>query len=187
MKERTDLQAELFAAAGRVKQRHLDHLRGLGVAPSTIANLGQGQVSFGIVDAMPEAGGLYQPGEGAAHICQPVTSGGVLVDLVIWRAARPDRWWLRVGNGWALNGDDLDAIFRWGGPPPLLHLTPLDWLRAGGDGSVILDWDAPELPRLRLHSAIECAAPALRGELHKALVASIRLPSLSVAKGLAYA
>lgn len=175
-----DLLAELFTAASRVKQLHLDHIRALGVAPTTIAELGRARPAFGIAEAETEASGRYQPSGGPVHVVMPVVDGGEMVDLVAWRTTRPDRWWLRTGNGWALNPDDLRELYRWGGPPPMLHSTPLDWLRAGATGSVVLDWAAPEVGRLRWHDRIDCDDGRVAKALREAMTRAVRMPIVKV-------
>jgi len=65
-----------------------------------------------------------------------------LIDVVAWDPRKPGRWWLRRGGGF--NGpvwlgqypgcaepDDQGVVD--------LHATPLDWLRAGCTGRVLLD------------------------------------------------
>ena len=183
-----ELQAELFAAAARVTQGHLDRLRGLGVAPATLAALGRINVAFGVVNLTVDSGGTYQPGEGSAHIVQPVMEDGELIDLVAWHTMRPERWWLRNGIGFALNPDNLGSLDRWGEGPPVVHSSPLNWLRAGGEGSVILDWsDSVALGHLRAHEAISCASSALAGTLNRAMMATVRLPVVTVERRAAYA
>lgn len=178
-----NLSGELFAAASQVKQLHLDHIRALGVAPATIAELGRAQPPFGIVEAETETSGRYQPSGGPVHVVMPVLDDGALVDLVAWRTTRPDRWWLRTGNGWALNPDDLREYFRWGAAPPTLRSTPLDWLRAGAVDSVILDWSAREIGQLRLHDRIECDGRRVASALRDALARAVRMPIISVGAG----
>lgn len=183
-----ELQAELFSAAARVTQGHLDRLRGLGVSPATIAALGRSYVPFGVVNLTTESTGTYQPGDGAAHIVQPVVEDGELIDLVAWHTLRPGRWWLRNGVGWAINPEGLGEFDRWGDGPPVLHASPLDWLRAGGTGSVILDWsNRVAINELRAHDSIACASSELAGTLRKAMMATVRMPSFTVERGALYA
>ena len=62
-----------------------------------------------------------------------------IVDLVAFRPEAPKAFWLLTGHGVmlgaasAIHADYYDE-------PLLIHETPLDWLKAGGDGAVILDW-----------------------------------------------
>ncbi|OYW21980.1 hypothetical protein [Sphingomonas sp.] len=174
----SDLEAEMFGAADSVKQPHLDRIRALGVTPATIAWLGSWSVPFGVVSATTEASGIYQPGDGPAHILQPVFDNGNLIDLVIWHSMRPERWWTRTGVAWALNVDDIAAIDRWGGDALHLHASPLDWLKNGATGAVVLDWSAPEVATLRQHDRIECSTPALAATLTHALQTSVHMPAI---------
>lgn len=183
-----DLQTELSAAAGRVEQRHLDHIRALGIAPATIARLGSNRLpAFGVVNAEIDRRGYYQPCEGPAHIVMPVTEGGDLVDLVAWRTTQPERWWLRFGTGWAIGADDLGEVDRWGGPAPMVYGSPLDWLRADCRGSVILDWSRDVMVALQNHAAIDCANSALAATLRDAIAQTVRLPKIAVTKEIRHA
>lgn len=174
-----DLEAEMAAAADRVRQRHLDRIIGMGVAPATIARLGLVCPAFGVVEAETERSGLYQPAPGRAYICQPVLDGETIVDLVIWHSARPDRWWLRTGHGWALNPSSLDPD-GWSTQQPHLCSCPLEWLKGGANDAVILDWSANEVAALRGHEAISCADTATAATLNDALQRSGRFPTISV-------
>ena len=177
--KRADLQAELYSAASGVRQAHLDRVQALGVSTATIANLCGRFGAFGVTTVSDTWAGLYQPGPGPLHIVQPVVMGGELVDLVAWHSLRPDRWHLRSGLGWLLGAadafDDSFAI-----PSASLHETPLDWLRGGGAGSVVLDWQAPELRDLLAMESIECASPALAAMVRDALSRPSRLPAIRV-------
>jgi hypothetical protein len=62
----------------------------------------------------------------------------VLIDMIAWRPDDPARWWYRTGEGDALGIDNLDLAHVEGWPISL-HKTPLDWLRAGCRGAVLLD------------------------------------------------
>lgn len=174
------LSDEMFAAAGRIRQAHLDRIRALGVAPRTIAMMGRNFPPIGVVDAKAENNGLFQPGDGPSHMCQPVFQGGTLVDIVAWRTLQPDRWWLRTGNGWALHADDLLMVERWSAAAPLLHASPLAWLRSEAVGSVILDWSAPEIAQLRNHRVIACSDRTVADTLDRALRATVRMPSIDI-------
>ena len=182
-----DLAAELEAAAGRVTQAHLDRLAALGIAPATIAGLGRHAISFGVAHIVGIEPGLYAPGDGAPHIVQPVFENWALVDLVAWQTTAPDRWLRRTGAGWALNADNADFIDRFGGPPVLLHATPLDWLRAGATGTVILDWSSPRIERLRWHEEVCCATAALAETLRCRLTEALRLPDITIAPEVSHA
>lgn len=178
-----DLEAELEAATANVRQPHLDRLRALGVAPGAIANIGAVHPPFGVVEAIAEPNGLYQPGDGDLHVINPVYEGGALIDLVAWRSDHPARWYLRTGLGWMLNADAC-LYGGWDGHLLTLRSSPLDWLRGAENGprdagGVILDWDAPELPSLRCFQRIDCADQWLLATLRRALSKPQRLPILS--------
>jgi len=58
-----------------------------------------------------------------------------LFDLVAFKLENPTRWWRRLGVA-----DILGNAASFTVEPKTLHPTPLDWLRAGGTGLVVLDW-----------------------------------------------
>jgi hypothetical protein len=61
-----------------------------------------------------------------------------LGDLIAFRLEAPGQWWCRTGNVPILN---FEAVERadYMREPLRVHVTPLDWMRAGGEGAVILD------------------------------------------------
>jgi len=132
---------------------------------------------IGVANAETDSHGHYMPGEGPLHLIQPVHAGDVLVDLVAWRSGDPGETWLRTGHGWAIGESDLLAFDRWHGDL-MLHASPLDWLRAGATGAVILDWSAPEIARLRDHDRIRCATATLAAALRRAIAATIHMPDI---------
>ncbi len=63
----------------------------------------------------------------------------ILCDLIAWRPAEPDRWWYRWGSDSPALGDHhLEAAHTETGPL-FCHLTPLDWVRGGCRGCVLLE------------------------------------------------
>jgi len=176
---RVDLEAELFSAAGRVRQPHLDRLRALGVSSSTIARLGACHPPFGVVEAEAMSNGTYLPGEGEPHIVQPVFQDGDLIDLVAWRSADPSRWWSRTGLGWII-GHDGPLTGGWVDDDGLtMHSTPLDWLRSGAAGVCVVDWDAEEVEWLRCFSTIRCDSQSLAAVLRRRLSRPRPLPRIA--------
>lgn len=94
--------------------------------------------------SLPEA---TKPGFGLRALCLPVRDrDGVIVDTVAWNPADPYEWWVREDAGrwlgldhaaremWSL--DDRRGI-------DLLE-TPSQWVKAGGRGLVVLDWQLGE-------------------------------------------
>ena len=62
----------------------------------------------------------------------------VLIDMIAWRPDDPARWWYRTGEGAVLGIDNLDLAHTEGWPISL-HRTPLEWLKTGCRGAVLLD------------------------------------------------
>ena len=76
----------------------------------------------------------------------------VLIDMIAWRPDGPATWWYRTGEGAVLGADNLDLAHVEGWPISL-HRTPLDWLRAGCCGAVLLDHCEACWAGTRLHEA----------------------------------
>lgn len=86
--------------------------------------------------------------EGALAIVLPVFDGEThsknLIDLACWYPDEPGKWWTRTGYAWALG--EWRADFPWLLPQPTRFFrTPLEWLRAAGDGICPLDSGAENL------------------------------------------
>ena len=63
----------------------------------------------------------------------------ILADLIAWRPAEPALWWYRWGcDSPALGDEYVDDAHRYH-HPLVCHLTPLEWLRSGCRGTVMLE------------------------------------------------
>lgn len=115
---------------------------------------------------------------------QPVLSGGAftdIVDLVAWKPDRPNQWWTRCYSGVPLGDDQLFTAEYWQ-KPMMLRATPLNWLRAGGDGVCILDWKTPA-PELRTVPELICETVDQGEEVLRRLSAPImRVPPITIPK-----
>ncbi len=63
-----------------------------------------------------------------------------LVDLVAVDVDQPDHFWRRRREALVLGAAYLEIARQEGEPVPVFK-TPLSWLRSGGAGVVVLDWD----------------------------------------------
>ena len=136
-----DLWSEFLSAVPRLRRCHLDRLAALGIGAHEILAAG----NAGMARIRRHAGGLYEPDDtGDPALIVPIFLGEIpapgnpvaepiLDDLIAWHPDRPNRWALRAGTAVTLGN-------AWGSWPLPIHRTPLDWLRAGGAGVVILDW-----------------------------------------------
>ncbi len=76
----------------------------------------------------------------------------VLDELIAWCPAEPDLWFYRWGASWPALGDHYIDDAHIDGDPLHCHLTPLDWLRGGCRGTVLLgiaEGFAPERDQVR--------------------------------------
>ena len=62
----------------------------------------------------------------------------ILDELIAWRPAEPGQWWYRWGASWPALGDHYIDAAHIDGKPLHCHMTPLDWLRGGCRGTVML-------------------------------------------------
>ena len=62
-----------------------------------------------------------------------------LIDLVAVDVDQPDRFWCRRGEALVLGSAYLEIAGQEGEPVPVFR-NPLAWLKAGGEGVVVLDW-----------------------------------------------
>ena len=147
-----DLFREFAKAAGRMREHHFHWLRNHDidldaklVGPSLV---GVERVQFS------DDAATYQPaGAGAAAVI--VAAGEYDADgwhqideLIAFEPRDPTRWATRRRAEPVLGRAELEAV-RGSERPIRLWPTPLDWLRAGAVGMVILDWSAALTPVFR--------------------------------------
>lgn len=88
--------------------------------------------------------------DGIPAVIQPVWRGAApsvetgvahpnLADLLAWCPAEPGRWFYKWGCDTPTLGDDYVEAAHTKGWPLICDLTPLDWLRGGCVGCVLLD------------------------------------------------
>jgi hypothetical protein len=181
-----NLPSELRRAAEAVTQSTIDRLRALGVRVEWLADYPT--YPFGVLRAEAVGDGLFQASnDGSPHLILPVLEDGELVDLIAFRAADPGGWLLRSGEGWCLGLADGLSSLVWRDAVNL-HATPLDWLRAEGDGLCILDWSAAlDIRQLDVLPHIICADQTTADNLRRAMTRPVRLPRISVMGALANA
>ena len=107
--------------------------------------------NVGVAEIETTAEGIYQPAPGGRKaFIQPVygevpppkvpiidPADPEPIDLVAWFPGEPARWWLRRGTA-VLLGEIEVVCAEVYDEPIQVRRTPLDWLKAGGDGIVIL-------------------------------------------------
>jgi len=149
----TNLAAEFSVTVRAIHQHHLDHITALGVSGAALVAIGL----IGVAAIETDRHGLYQPADHgrpalivAAWDRPPIRPDGsvawdaVPVDLVAVRTDDPGRWWLRRGSV-CLLGDHMIDYYVLGADPVRVHRDPIAWLRAGGDGVVVLEDDGYDI------------------------------------------
>ncbi len=106
-----------------------------GLAWSRIATVGR---VFDLTDHGPTA--VVMPvwrGPAPSLDCSMETP--YLADLIAWRPCDPGRWWYRWGADSPTLGDEYVIAAHTHGRALNCQLTPLEWLRGGCRGTVLLD------------------------------------------------
>ena len=105
-----------------------------GLAWSRITTFGRG------FDLSPSGGAaVIQPvWRGPAPSLECARALPILDELIAWRPAEPGVWWYRWGASWPALGDHYIDDAHLDGVPLECHMTPLEWLRGGCRGCVML-------------------------------------------------
>ncbi|GAA3794660.1 hypothetical protein GCM10022600_15080 [Qipengyuania pelagi] len=84
---------------------------------------------------------LFEIGGPDARLLIGVREQGVLVDICALATHEANQWALRRGDGWCLGYDAWLACETGAARALRIVATPLAWLRGGGAGVCVLDWD----------------------------------------------
>lgn len=171
-----DLTIEFNNAILAIEQRHRDRLIVAGV-PECVAKPSEGRHHWGVMKVRADGDHHFIPDaeDGREAFVSFAFHAGNIVDLVAWHPAVPGNWRWRIGDTPILNVDAMER--RWPGDGPLMVFsTPLDCLRGGGDGVVILDWNATgDIRRLAMEDTI-CGPQAIIHRLDAILRTPVRMP-----------
>jgi hypothetical protein len=148
------LSDEFYHAVDQVKPADQERLEQAGVSRQFLY---RGAVRVGTVEAMTHTDGYYEPFSlgrrlyvvPAIPLCSifdPEFDGNAppIGDLIAFDLAEPNRFWVRTGAASFINPYAFAHASLYRVPLPVWS-SPLAWLRAGGDGVVILD-DTAHLP-----------------------------------------
>ena len=115
--------------------------------------------------------GLYEPDtDGFEAVILPVFEGDETIDLLAFRPGQPRTWWLRRGIAEFLGWNNF--VERFVSDCVTVRATPMSWLEAGEDGTVILSWEAAR--RELLHVDLHAESKALGAELDRRLRIDMR-------------
>lgn len=145
------LAIEMESAAARLTIVHLTYLNAMGIAGPIIAHF-TGQGRLGSVNVGFDHH-LWVPEEtGPTLMVTPLGEDGVIVDLIAFNPHEPANWAMRTGASWALGLDVLtDVNHAWTSSERhlTLHATPFDWIRDGGNGLCVVQWNDEARATLR--------------------------------------
>ena len=153
-KERWVLFREFAAAVQRIDGDHLDRLLSLGApygfwqncgapAPASIRRLREDRFEFAKNGEAAVILPVYDSETPAWAPLEQRFEG--LLDLLAFDPARPARWSLRRGQAVLLGSIYVGLVLEDGCALPL-YSDPLRWIKANGEGTVILNWEvAPSL------------------------------------------
>lgn len=110
-----------------------------GIASGTLAEA-MADIAIGADDIAVKNGRWERRFRGDRAIIMPTfTPSGAMTDLVAFRMDTPRSFWLLTGAGMMLGHESLDRADYYR-EPLMVHESPLEWLKAGRQGVVILDW-----------------------------------------------
>src|SRR5262249_47569611 len=93
---------------------------------------------------------------------------GDIIDVVGWANADPGTWWRFTRAADALGHDEL-RLAHWEARPARICDSPLDWLQAGCEPFLILDWWQDWYSLEFTATAAVCQSQALAQRLRKHL------------------
>ncbi len=152
--ERWALFREYAAAVRRIEGQHLDRLMSLGAPWSFWDNCG----APGVGSIRPRGENYFKFADnGRSVVVLPIYDSETpawaplerrfegLLDLLAFDPKQPDCWWLRRGQALLLGSIYVGLVLEESCTLPI-YSNPLSWLRAEGEGLMILDWEmAPAL------------------------------------------
>ena len=178
--QRNPLRREFEAARAGINFRQFEILRGLGFPTAQLIADGK----IGVVAGAIEREDYWRPEEGGeSMIITPLQEDSRTVDLIAMDPHDLNGWYLRTGIAWALGMDAIErAAAPWGenAEPLILHPTPAEWLRSGGEGACVVQWTYEARASLRRLGNITVAEPAIAHRLRLELTRPPRLPDIQV-------
>ena len=176
-----ELLVEHITAVKGGGRRILDRLRSLGSSDAAWA-----RSMIGAAFARVDIDGTYVPDpDGIPMAILPVCDHydpPVPIDLVAFTFAEPWRWWTRTGMAPVINAAAVTDAW-WDKRPLLVSGTPLDWLRAGCEGVVVLDW-RPSTVALHLGNArrLITSSPEVAERLARVFKHDVEPPEVRLAE-----
>jgi hypothetical protein len=129
-------------------EQSLAYMKRYGVPFTIWGGLRTSLPAYGFARVITSKSGFYEPSpEGTRCFIQPAVASiseevTEIYDLVAWPIDNPSQWWVRTGLAPVLDHESVDraslTLLGEEPEPLVLHATPLDYLRAGCTGTVVL-------------------------------------------------
>lgn len=159
----SELRQEALAYARNRTIAATDRMVALGI-PRDLC----GELALGV--ARIELHGRYwEPADhGLTCITLPLWAGDDAIDVLALDVSDERKWWRRADLAPVIDELEIRRAVHFD-EPLVIHRTPLAWLRSGGVGTVVLDWDATLGFWLAGCRRFLCHDPSTGARLDKAL------------------
>lgn len=143
-------------------------------------------ITIGALDVAIQNGRWAERFRGDRAIILPVCANGMwpaideIIDLVAFRMETPRSFWTYCGDGSLLGQVNMERASYFG-EPLMVHECPLDWLKAGRKGVVILDWRRYWPLYLGGIPALQCKDVTFGRRLQATMQRPFEIPEVQVA------
>ena len=132
----SDLRREALAYARNRTVEVTGWMVGLGIECKLT-----GELAIGLTQAAVH-GREWEPADhGLTAITVPIWAGDGAIDILALAPDDEHKWWRRSDLAPVIDELEIRRAVHFD-EPLVIHTTPFAWLRSGGVGTVVLDWDA---------------------------------------------
>ena len=162
-----DLSAEFIAARLNVTGDHARGLEALGVPKYAWHKAPDAAYGYARIAKHGRTFEISEDGPPAMVLITGLYANGTPEDLLAFSPSQPGEWYLRLGIGVYLNGPEIpprnwavrpvwqEPLYPVDPQAPLkIWRNPLNWLRGGCEGVVVLDWPSAQIDLAGLQTSI---------------------------------